>query len=1494
MLLAEQIKGYRLSFQQEDQWLLQQAQAETLFRVQCALGTEGGLDLILLRHAVRNLLQRHEILRTVFRLLPGMTLPLQVIVDSGSVSLAVHDLSTIDFQSHTIRQETLWRQMSAQRFDWECGPLADIRVVRLGDNRHRLVIKLSALCADRLTLKNLVQELGALYEGGLLNHSADAGVQYADFAEWQHELLANDRGNAIRFWREQISFEPRHVKLPFEQIPARPEFSPGSMRVVISEEQVRACNSLAQKEKLPLETLLLTAWLSLLHRHSGQAELLAGVASDCRNEHLEGAIGPYERFLPVRFALDKDQPFVEAARGVHEAVETMRVWKDYFSWSAITDSARTPTIPAYFPFAFAYEQKLDDYRGGAISLVFEKVYACTDQFKLKLVCTESAKSFDLSIHFDTAVFSREAVACLADQLGILIGSAIEQPEQPIGRLPMLSETARRKVVFDFNQTRVDYPGHPCLHQLIEAQAEKTSNAVAVAFASQYLSYGELNRRANRLANYLRATGVGPNTLIGIYLDRSPEVMLGILGVLKAGAAYVPMDPAYPEGRIAYVLKDAEISLVLSKEALRGDFPSTAQEIICLDQNRAIFDSYSEATPTVLNRPNDLCYVIYTSGSTGLPKGVAIRHQNAVHSTFARLVYYDQPVKSFLLLSSFAFDSSVAGIFWTLSQGGRLCLPEDGELDELAALAALVEREQVSHLLSLPSLYKLLLEQLGGQNAASLSTVIVAGEPCRGDLAARHHRRLAGVRLFNEYGPTEGTVWSSVYESRPSDSSDSLPIGRPIANTRIYLLDDALNPVPVGIPGQIYIAGEGLATGYLNRPEPTAEKFIPERFADIASARLYRTGDIARFRPDGTIEFLGRSDYQVKLRGYRIELGEIEARLCEHPQVHEAVVLVREEDTGDKRLVAYVAGRQDRLPEQDGLRSYLKRILPDYMIPSVFVFLPALPLSPNGKIDRQRLVTIDLTEQSTARYAAPRTRNEKALADLWKDMLRVQRVGVHDSFFDLGGVSLLSIQMVSRARQAGVFLTPRQVYQHKTIGALAAIAESTASHEPGPEAVSGEVPLTPIQHWFFANNLSNPRLWTHSLLMQLTQPVNSAYLEATAAHLVARHDALRMRFTKEVDGWRQVNLAEVPLSPFRQVDLSGVAPHARREMMEAIAKSAESIDIEQGMLFRIILFYLGEAQPGYLLIVIHHLVADGLSWRILLEDLQMAYRQLTEGQEIVLAKKTASFKQWSESLLEYVKSDEVRQEAKFWIDWLSTDIHALPVENPSGDNTEASSKTMCFTLDGEETRQLVQEAPALWRCGIDDLLLTALALTVSRWSGERRILVDMDRHGREHFLEGMDISRTVGWFTSLAPVLLEVHPEDPTAQALLSVQRQLDKIPHKGFHYGLLRYLEPESSVTRELKKLPSAQLIFNYLGQLDQVVSESSPFALSDEHIRRGFDPAWVRPYELAVDGYVYAGRLHLSWEYSVARYCRSTIERLGQGFSDTLQKFLIKHSQNP
>ncbi|PKD39522.1 non-ribosomal peptide synthetase, partial [Methylomonas sp. Kb3] len=1120
----------------------------------------------------------------------------------------------------------------------------------------------------------------------------------------------------------------------------------------------------------------------------------------------------------------------------------------------------------------------------------------------------------------------------------LTDTLMQNPEQSLRSVTILTLAERRQVLHEWNATEVAYPQDRCIHQLFEAQVEQTPNAIALTSEDQCLSYAELNAKANQLAHYLIAQGVGPDVLVGICIERSPEMVVGLLGILKAGSAYVPLDPHYPEERLRYMLADAGVELLLTRQGLtemlagndsgvgyaprtlaesgfgaeqvRGAYPTdgvvgrgrVVLTTLCLDSDWSVIAASPSHNPEPRNHPLDLAYIIYTSGSTGQPKGVAVTHRNAVHSTAARFAHYSDPVKAYLLLSSFAFDSSVAGIFWTLGQGGCLCLPAGEAGKDPAELAALIERRQVSHLLALPSLYALLLAQ-APEKLHSLKAAIVAGEACATDVVKRHFDILPQTKLYNEYGPTEATVWSSIYQASLDDLDRPLSIGRPIGNVRLYILDQFGQPLPVGVAGELYIGGAGIVRGYLWRPELTAERFIPDPFrAD--GGRLYKTGDLARYRTDGAIEFLGRIDHQVKIRGFRIELGEIEAQLLDQPNVKEAVVLAREDQPGDKKLVAYLVFSEPAAGQDaavlDNLKVRLKQTLPDYMVPSAFVILDAMPISANGKLDRKKLPAPDWSGLSNAEYAAPQTPVEAALIQIWQQLLAVERIGRHDNFFELGGDSILSIQVVSRARQAGIVVTPKQLFQQQTIAELAAVAETASRAVAEQGLVTGELPLTPIQHWFFERNLSKPQHWNQALMLSIKPDLTPAVFEAALHKLLIQHDALRMRFTEQPGQWLQTNLAEETHNILEYCDLSAVAAEQRSERLQAKAGACQaSLDLSQGPLLRAVWFDMGDG-GSQILIAIHHLVVDGVSWRILLEDLNLACRQKLAGECIQLLAKTTAFQYWAERLQALARSGELALDTGYWRDPRRKQAQTLPVDEPAGANRVELEEAVVVALNAEQTRALLQEVPAAYRTQIDEVLLTALALTLRGWISANdnggigavsttTLLIDREGHGREHLADDLDVSRTVGWFTNVYPLLLTIDSGDDLAQSLKSIKEQSRAVPAHGIGYGLLRYLSDDAELRQTLAGIPPARIIFNYLGQLDTALAGDALFQVSADGVGSCYDPAGERAHELDVVSSIQDGCLRLSWRYSRERYRRATLETLAGNYLQQLQT-LIAH----
>jgi amino acid adenylation domain-containing protein len=1044
-MTSDMMEGYPLSPQQERVWLLQQGEPGMPYRAQCAIHIEGPLDLQVFTTAMQQVVERHEMLRTTFHGVPGMTLPVQVIGHPRPPEWPAGDWCGSSSQDRAARLAALWHEACQRPFDFAHGPLLQLCLTRLAPMQHRLLIRLPALCADMTTLMNLVHDLSRAYAACVHGETlSDTPLQYVDFAAWQSNLLTAEAGEADRaYWRKQLMADLLHVKLPGEQPPSGIGFTPGVLPVTLPPPLVAQIDALVQQYHTSHAVFFLACWTLLLWRHLGQADTLVGMAYDGRNyEPLQGALGLFARYLPIRCcALEAHESFSGLLERLYTATQEAYHRQEYFAWD--DSGGQSDTGPAFFPLCFEFvEQPVASVSAG-VSFAIEQLDVCTERFKVKLGCVYTDGALSAALHYDAQAFQSEMIASLAEQLQTLLASASQHPEEMLGQLELLSDTERQRVLVTFNQTQAPEPHNLCLHRLFEAQATRTPDRIAAVYADQYLTYAALNARANQLAHHLQQLGVAPQVRVGICLEGSLEMLVGIFGILKAGGAYVPLDPTYPRERLAFMATDAQAPVLLTQARLLEEVAEHGVEAVCLDTEWEAIARHSEANPVSEVTCGHLAYVIYTSGSTGQPKGVLVTHGNVVHSTQARLTYY-QPVPAFLLLSSFAFDSSVAGLFGTLCQGGTLILPGAGYQGDLGHLTTLITRHHVSHVLSLPSLYALLLQQASPSQLDSLRAVIVAGEACPRGLVTQHDERLPGAALFNEYGPTEGTVWSSVYPCQLQDVATSVPIGRPIANTQIYLLNTQLQPVPIGIPGELYIGGAGVTIGYCNRAALTAERFLPHPFSEVAGARLYKTGDLGRYRPDGTIEFLGRSDQQVKIRGFRIELGEIETVLHEHPAIAEAVVVA----PSPQRLVAYLVAAQNPPPSPSELRRFLQAKLPDYMVPSFFVWLEALPLAPNGKVDRQALPDVEtLRTGLDATYVAPATEVERTLAMIWQEVLHVEKVGIHDNFFDLGGHSLAMVHVHSKLQETyRSDLSLVDLFRYPTISALVSYV-SQQEHEP---------------------------------------------------------------------------------------------------------------------------------------------------------------------------------------------------------------------------------------------------------------------------------------------------------------------------------------------------------------------------------------------------------------------------------------------------------------
>ncbi len=963
-------------------------------------------------------------------------------------------------------------------------------------------------------------------------------MQYADYAVWQRKWM---EGEILRkqgeYWERALAGAPSLLELPTDHPrPAEQEYAGGWVEVALEEELSRGLKELSKKHGTTLYMTLLAGWGALLARLSGQEDFVIGgpVANRGRME-IEGLIGFFVNMLALRLDVSGSPSVGELLKRVKEQTLAAQQHQD-IPFEQVVEIARPVRNLAHTPLfqvIFTWQQNVG---GGGLALPglelgpLGSAAPAFTKFDLTLSLRDAGERIVGGLGYAAALFERSTVERYLEYLRELLKGMVAEETQAVDRLRILPEAEWRQLAYEWNATEAEYPREKLVHELFEEQAARRPGAVAVEFEGRQLSYGELNQQANRLAHHLRALGIEAETLVAICVERSIEMIVGILGILKAGGAYLPLDPDYPDERLAHMLLDSRTAIVLTQEKLLDKLATlvTADtRLVALDRRWSEIDDRVaglKADNVQLQErvePHHLAYVIYTSGSMGRPKGVMNEHRGVVNRLIWMQRAYGLDMEDAVLQKTpFSFDVSVWEFFWPLLAGARLVMARPEGHKDPDYLVDTIRRNRITTLHFVPPMLQVFLEHTEAAQCFSLTRVICSGEALPSMLVRRFAERLPHARLYNLYGPTEAAIDVTAWTCPTGEIPTIIPIGRPIANTQMYILDGNEAPVPIGVAGELHIGGVQVARGYLNRPDLTAERFVLDLFAAEAGARMYKTGDLARWRDDGTIEFLGRNDFQVKIRGFRIELGEIEARLMEHEGVREAVVVAREDTPGEKRLVGYVSARQGTELSVGKLREYLQQRLPEYMAPSAWVWLDSLPLTPNGKLDRKALPKPEEKREEGTGYVAPRTPVEDILAGIWARLLRMERVGIHDDFFELGGDSILSIQVVARAHQAGVKFAARDLFQRRTIAELAKVAQTAADSRLSQELVSGSVALTPIQRWFFEQDGADPHHFNQAVLLQARERLRPAPLAQTVRSLLAHHDALRLRFSPDTQGWSQ--------------------------------------------------------------------------------------------------------------------------------------------------------------------------------------------------------------------------------------------------------------------------------------------------------------------------------------------------------------------------------------
>jgi len=1474
-----------LSFAQERLWFVDQLEGSVQYHMPSLLRLKGQLDTSVLESAFKALVERHEVLRTVFD------------QQLGEAFQRVNSAS--DWQLKQYRQEEFgseeafnaWLEAEQLRpFDLTKDYMLRAHLVKVSEEEHILLMILHHIAADGWSMGILINEVTELYRAALTQESValpTLPIQYADYAIWQRQHLTDAvMAEKLSWWEEQLNgVVPLNLPLDFER-PAVYSTKGEVLEFEIGEDLMHDLKKLAKDNGATLFMTLLAIFKVLLYRHSGQTDICVGTPIGNRQQkEIEPLIGFFLNNLALRSDLSANPSFSEFLLQVKKSTLDAYANQEVPFEQVVDrvdperDLSRSPLFQVVFglnnvpPTAKVEVEDLILYSeaGGAVSATVD----------LHLMVHESEQGLSIGMTYCKDLFKPETMLRFRHHFEQLMRSVVAKPTTSLLELPMLSETEKSEILNQFSGNTASLTEYDTILALIEDQLQNQADKTAIQYQDKQLTYRELHDKANQVANYLIDQGAQSNVLIGLCMDRSIEMIVGILGILKAGAAYVPIDPSYPHERKEFLLKDSATGMVLVDKANQAAITETPERrVVSLSDYEATFGQYSIDPPQTELRGQDLAYMIYTSGSTGRPKGVLIEHKGLLNLSINQIKAFGL-VKGTKMLqfASISFDASCSEIFTALASGSQLIIPESATLLSAQLLGDLIATEEIE-VATLPPSYQVSMEA----QLQDLRTLISAGEPL--NVAITQRLQAKGVRVINAYGPTENTVCVTLTDE-PILDTQQVSIGQPLTNVQAFVLNDKNRVSPIGVEGELFVGGEQLARGYLNEIELTQERFAQHPFE--SGKRLYQTGDQASWLPNGNLTYLGRRDEQVKIRGHRIELGEIEHVLRTAPNVLDCAVAAQKEN-GIYRLYAFVVLLATA--QEISLADYLAERLPTYMLPAQWQELEALPLTNSGKVNKKALL-VSTSGQGVANYVSPSTEVEQKLAAIWMDLLGLEKVGIHDNFFELGGDSIISIQAVSRAHHEGIEFQVADMFENQTIAELVKILKvgrKTVKTEQG--LLSGELPLLPIQQWFFDANHPVPNHYNQSLLLQLDKSIKVEKLEALVEAIVKQHDCLRMIYLSEEGQWIQAYRTEVKDGLIVE-DLTAKKP---AEFITSITSCCESyqrsLNIEEAQLYRFVLMETPEAeQNNRLFIAIHHLAVDGVSWRILLDDLQRALEQLKQGQDIDLGPKGSSYRQWHQALLDFASSPWVTGQAGYWSNTVAG-YKPLPVDkNP---DAISAKKNLCVyktSLKANLTKSLIAEANRAYNTEINDLLLGALAKTIGQWAGVQQMVIGMEGHGRENISEEIDVSRTIGWFTNLYPTSLSCGQGMTEGQLIKTIKEQLRQIPDRGMGYGALKYMHPDLAIRQQLAGEQPWDIVFNYLGQFDNAIN-SEGLGGAAEYPGEMVASENKFGSRLEINGSINGGELALAFSYSELQYEEETIVTLAARYIDALTN-LIQHCVN-
>lgn len=1464
-------ENYPLSAAQNQLWILSQFEGgNSAYNLSSVHELEGNLDIKEVEASFRFLIQRHESLRTVFKEDSNGDIK-QYILDFEDIdfSLPFEDfkgVENLDAINKSIEKE----QVSS--FDLEKGLLFKVKIFQTAESKFLLSLVMHHIISDGWSMEVMVKDLFSFYSNSEEEKNIslpEIKIHYKDYSVWQQDMLKNKKLDQNKeYWLKQFSGDLPTLVLPAQkQRPLIKTYNGKTLNFTLNPDLLNSLKELNKSQGVTLFMSLLSLVKLLLSKYAHQEDIIIGSASSGReNADLKSLIGFFVNALPLRTIIKTEESFIDLLNNVKKVTlessenqiypldELMR------DLTLHRDMSRSGLFDVMLDLRQSFailEQQADQTPKNFTIKSYNQVENLNSRFDLYFNFIEKEQGLGLSLTYNTDIYSQDFAVQLAQHLEQLLDQVLKNPSQAVSKISYLNEDEKILVLEKFNNTKENFPKDKTIVSLFEDQAERMPDKEALLFDNKRFTYRELNEKANQLAGYLLENyNIKPNDIVGIKLDKSETFVIAILGILKAGAAYLPIDINYPEDRVDFIEKDSKCKLVLD-----------AEEIMLYNFERF---RYGNEKPPVANKASDLAYVIYTSGTTGNPKGVMVEHGNLVNSTLSRLNYYQ--VERILLISSFAFDSSIA-VIWSGLLGGTLVVERDEVIKDIEDITKRIIDNKITDMLCVPSYYSVLFEAFRKEKAnLSLRNVILAGEAIKLDIIATHNKHFENIGLYNEYGPTECTVWATV--TKINDCKNIIPIGKPISNTQIYILDKDLQIVSREITGRIYISGDNVARGYLYHPDLTAKKFIENPF--ISGQRMYDTGDLGRWLPDGSIEFLGREDHQVKIRGFRIELGEIEAAVLDYSEQITQVVLEAKEVNEEKTLVAYFVSNSEI--DKTELISFLQEKLPEYMIPVFFVELPILPLTPNGKIDRKALPDVGNDDVIKGEYVGARSHEEKILVQVWEEVLKREAISVKDNYYNLGGDSIKSIQIISKLKQKGYSLTLLNLFNNPIVEDLAQYIEVSNKIIDQSE-VAGAVELTPIQSYFFNDSIFKAHnYYNQSVVLKSTTELDIEIVQKCFTRIIAHHDALRMSFSNENGIWHQKNRSNFKES-------HAVIFYDLREdknELETISKVGAEMQagfkLDQTSLVKTALFRLKDGDR--LAIIIHHLVIDGVSWRILLEDLAVLYKEYTIGNEPKLPLKSDSFQKWAAAQKEYAGGEKLNAEKNYWYEIANQAISDFPTDKEIKSREFEIKDVLTFTLNPDLTNLLQTKVNRTYKTEVNDVLLSALAIALQESLGINKSILHIEGHGREDIIPEIDISRTIGWFTTVYPFVLQTAPANTANETLIVVKESLRKIPNKGIGYGILKYLSPHY--------IPEVNpsIAFNYLGDFGNNVDdkkEESLLEYASEFIGLNIDPKNKRDVPLEVTGILVEGKLNINFRYAKEICEKETAQKIINAYEKAL-----------